>query len=187
MHPSRYRTRLILDLCRTFILPSAVLVFAVQITGKGLGLFTIPLHVFFAIVCAIARDIYSNTVQLKEAKQLGAKPIPRIIGKWPGNIDILLRMMRAFRTSYVLDVYLQLFEEYQCTTLNTRILWVDNIITMDQEHSKFVLATGFHHFWRGRGQKERMEMFLGEGIFNRDDEKWKMVRYQQRQLRITRA
>lgn len=127
MHPSRYRTRLILDLCRTFILPSAVLVFAVQITGKGLGLFTIPLHVFFAIVCAIARDIYSNTVQLKEAKQLGAKPIPRIIGKWPGNIDILLRMMRAFRTSYVLDVYLQLFEEYQCTTLNTRILWVDNV------------------------------------------------------------
>lgn len=61
---------------------------------------------------------------------------------------------------------------------------------MDQEHAKFVLATGFRHFWRGRAQKERMcviiyfctentilsfklfdrETFLGEGIFNRDDE-----------------
>jgi hypothetical protein len=30
------------------------------------------------------------------------------------------------------------------------------IISMDQEHSKFVLATGFHHFWRGYAQKERM-------------------------------
>jgi hypothetical protein len=27
---------------------------------------------------------------------------------------------------------------------------------MDQEHAKFVLATGFRHFWRGRAQKERM-------------------------------
>ncbi|KAJ3512593.1 hypothetical protein NLJ89_g3431 [Agrocybe chaxingu] len=84
--------------------------------------------------------------------------------------------MRAFKTSYVLDVYLQLFEEYQCTTLNTRILWRDNIISMDQEHAKFVLATGFHRFSRGRSQKERLELFLGEGIFNRDDEMWKMHR-----------
>lgn len=27
---------------------------------------------------------------------------------------------------------------------------------MDEEHIKFILATGFHHFWRGRRQKERM-------------------------------
>jgi hypothetical protein len=38
-------------------------------------------------------------------------------------------MMHAFTTSYVLDVYLQLFEEYQCTTLNLRILWRDNVGT----------------------------------------------------------
>ncbi|KIK65139.1 hypothetical protein GYMLUDRAFT_39531 [Collybiopsis luxurians FD-317 M1] len=85
-------------------------------------------------------------------------------------------MLRAFKTSYILDVYLQLFEEYQCTTLNTRILWTDNIITMDQEHIKFVLSTGFEHFWRGTRQKERMERFLGQGIFNRDDEMWRMHR-----------
>jgi hypothetical protein len=30
------------------------------------------------------------------------------------------------------------------------------IITMDQEHTKFVLATGFQRFWRGPAQKERM-------------------------------
>ena len=57
---------------------------------------------------------------------------------------------------------------------------------MDHEHTKFVLATGFEHFWRGYAQKERMwvisvektflswqvvvrENFLGVGIFNRDD------------------
>jgi len=29
---------------------------------------------------------------------------------------------------------------------------------MDQEHAKFVLATGFHKFWRGALQKERMSV-----------------------------
>lgn len=58
--------------------------------------------------------------------------------------------------SYLLDVYLDLFKEYRCTTLNLRILWVDQIITMDQEHVKFLLATGFDKFWRGNLQKERM-------------------------------
>ncbi|KAF9004996.1 cytochrome P450 monooxygenase CYP63 [Cyathus striatus] len=158
MDPSFYRTRLLLDLSRTFLFPelflSAALYFSPwQPRGRILSIF---LHGSFVAVWATA--------------------IPRVVGKWPGNIDVLLKMMRAFKTSYVLDVYLQLFEEYQCTTLNTRILWSDNIISMDQEHAKFVLATGFQHFHRGKYQKERMETFLGEGIFNRDDQKWKMHR-----------
>ncbi|TFY66527.1 hypothetical protein EVG20_g4563 [Dentipellis fragilis] len=102
--------------------------------------------------------------------------IPRVVGKWPGNIDLLLHMLRAGKTSYIQQVYLALFEEYQCTTLNTRILWMDQIITMDSQHMKFILATGFEHFWRGKAQKERFAKFVGNGIFNRDDEMWKMHR-----------
>lgn len=60
--------------------------------------------------------------------------IPHVVGKWPGNIDILLRMMKAFKTAYILDVYLDLFEEYQCTTLNTRILWVDQVCATAVRH-----------------------------------------------------
>ncbi|KAI0086757.1 cytochrome P450 [Irpex rosettiformis] len=47
---------------------------------------------------------------------------------------------------------------------------------MDESHMKSILSTGFNHFWRGRRQKERMEKFLGDGIFNRDDEDWKKHR-----------
>lgn len=32
---------------------------------------------------------------------------------------------------------------------------------MDEEHMKFVLATGFNNFWRGRRQKERMWVGFG--------------------------
>ncbi|KAJ8515461.1 hypothetical protein ONZ45_g7112 [Pleurotus djamor] len=176
MHPSRYRTRLLLDLTRVFLVPSLTLRLILLASETSLGKLTVPIYVAWTIGWAIVKGIRTNVKQGREASQLGARPIPRVQGKWPGNIDVLLRMMKAFKTSYVCDVYLQLFEEYQSTTLNTRILWCDTIITMDQEHSKFVLATGFQQFWRGRNQKERMEMFLGEGIFNRDDELWKMHR-----------
>ncbi|KAL0948004.1 hypothetical protein HGRIS_010626 [Hohenbuehelia grisea] len=176
MHPRHYRTRLFLDFCRALGLPSVALSALLWSTDTHLHWCLLPLaYLAFAITWAIGKGARNNLLQSREACQLDARPIPRVVGKWPGNIDVLLRMLKAFRTSYVLDVYLQLFEEYHCTTLNTRILWCDNIITMDQEHSKFVLATGFQQFWRGRNQKERMEMFLGEGIFNRDDEMWKMV------------
>ncbi|KAG6837575.1 hypothetical protein H0H93_006989 [Arthromyces matolae] len=121
-------------------------------------------------------DFSCHPRELHGPHRLGAKPIPRVVGKWPGNVDVLLKMLKAFKTAYVVDVYLQLFEEYQSTTLNLYILWADQIITMDHEHTKFILATGFNHFWRGYAQKERMENFLGLGIFNRDDEVWKMHR-----------
>ncbi|KAF8063490.1 cytochrome P450 monooxygenase CYP63 [Lyophyllum atratum] len=176
MNPARYRVRLCLDLCRTIVLPVLVLSVVLRFFQTRLGSFAVPVHLGFVIAWASAKGAISKRLQDREAARLGAKSIPRIVGKWPGNIDILVKMLKAFKTSYVLDVYLKLFEEYECTTLNTRILWSDHIISMDQEHAKFVLATGFRHFWRGRAQKERMETFLGEGIFNRDDDVWKMHR-----------
>ncbi|KAF8811334.1 cytochrome P450 monooxygenase CYP63 [Phlegmacium glaucopus] len=176
MNPANYRARFLLDLFRVFILPIVVLSLVLSALHCRPGFFSIPLHLVFILSWAIVKGAYEESRHDRDAKSLGAKAIPRVVGKWPGNVDLLFRMMRAFDSSYILDVYLQLFEEYQCTTLNLRILWCDNIITMDQEHSKFVVATGFQYFWRGDSQKERLESFLGEGIFNRDDEKWKLHR-----------
>ncbi|KAJ7320810.1 cytochrome P450 monooxygenase CYP63 [Mycena albidolilacea] len=177
MQPGQYRIRLSCDLCRAIVFPSVSLWVALKFLGIHLGpILFLPAYFVFLVLWAVVKRTLENLRHARTAQQLGAQPIRRVVGKWPGNIDILLRMVKAFKTSYVLDVYLQLFEEYQCTTLNTRILWVDHVITMDQQHSKFVLSTGFGHFWRGHSQKERMETFLGEGIFNRDDEMWKMHR-----------
>lgn len=184
MNTARYRIRLCRDICRTIFFPVFVLSLVLNFTQTQLGLLTIPSHVLFVVLWASLKGALSNLIQDREARRLGAKHIPRIVGKWPGNIDILLNMLRAFKTSYVLDVYLDLFEEYQCTTLNTRILWTDNvsfvvprgfmfegdvclyqIISMDQEHAKFVLATGFRHFWRGIAQKERMFDLIHTNVF----------------------
>ncbi|KAJ7726285.1 cytochrome P450 monooxygenase CYP63 [Mycena maculata] len=177
MKPACYRLRLLSDICRAVVLPCACLWLALKFLNVHLGpIISFPFYLNFFILWAVVTRFLANFVHTRTARQFGAQPIPQVVGKWPGNIDVLLRMMKAFKTSYVLDVYLQLFEEYQCTTLNMRILWRDTIITMDQQHSKFILSTGFANFWRGHSQKERMETFLGQGIFNRDDEMWKMHR-----------
>ncbi|KAF9484616.1 cytochrome P450 monooxygenase CYP63 [Pholiota conissans] len=176
MNPSNYRARLLRDIFQDWVVPPFCLRFALSMLGYELGYLTIPMHIIFIMLWATVKSAITAAKRAREARSLNARPIPCAVGKLPGNIDILIKMMVAFKTSYVLDVYLQLFEEYQCTTLNLRLLWRDNIISMDQEHTKFILATGFQWFWRGRSQKERMELFLGEGIFNRDDEIWKMHR-----------
>ncbi|KAF8629726.1 hypothetical protein AX15_003304 [Amanita polypyramis BW_CC] len=170
MDPANYRLRLLLDLSRIILAPSLALTTIARIADWHLGWHSLPAYLSFIILWSFIRGKWILWSQHQEAQRMGAAPIPRVVGKWPGNIDVLLRMLRDFRDSYILDPYLHLFQEYESTTLNLRILWTDTIITMDQQHAKFVLSTGFHHFWRGRKQKERMETFLGQGIFNRDDE-----------------
>ena len=127
MKPRSYRIRLLSDLLQVIGVPVCLLSVFVSIFRYRLGPLSIPIHLAFILLLATLKGVYSETRQDSEALSLGARPIPRVVGKWPGNVDILLRMMGAFKTSYVLDVYLQLFEEYQSTTLNLRILWRDNV------------------------------------------------------------
>ncbi|KAF9220585.1 cytochrome P450 monooxygenase CYP63 [Gyrodon lividus] len=173
---ANFRTRIINDILRAVVVPPLALSALTHLWHIRLGWWSSPAYILAIVLVAIARIQYSELVQRREAKQLGAKLIPRVVGKWPGNIDVMLKVKKAFASSYIYNPYLELFEEYQCTTLNTRFLWMDNIISMDEEHTKYVLATGFNHFWRGTAQRERLESFLGDGIFNRDDQMWKSHR-----------
>ncbi|KAH9923790.1 cytochrome P450 [Amylocystis lapponica] len=176
-HPdSFYRARFLKDVFHGCVVPSVALFILLSSAHVHLGLLTFPFYVFFIFILRIGKAWYSDNKNASDARRLGARPIPRVVGKWPGNIDLVLELQRASRTSYPGSFYLSLFEQYQSTTLNIKFLWQDLIITMDREHTKYVFATGFDKFSRGRGQKERMENFLGEGIFNRDGEEWKTHR-----------
>ncbi|OCH86929.1 cytochrome P450 [Obba rivulosa] len=177
MHPdSQYRLRLLKDLVCIFVTPAAVLSTGLRLANVRLGILVAPAYVLCTFAWVCGTSLYFDSINRREAQRLGARPIPQVVGKWPGNVDILLRMLKTIPTSYYGSFYLSLFEEYHSTTLNLKLLWRDMIITMDSEHSKYILSTGFSHFWRGRRQKERFETFLGEGIFNRDDQVWKTHR-----------
>lgn len=127
MHPKHYRVRIFFDICRGFVFPVASLWLVVFLENIQLGRATIPCYILAIMLWAGARVYYSDFIQSRETKRLGARPIPCVVGRLPGNIDILFYMMRSFKTSYLFNTYLDLFEQYQSTTLNLRILWEDQV------------------------------------------------------------
>lgn len=127
MHPKHYRIRLLFDICHGFASPIACVSFAAFLKNIRLGYATIPCHILAVVLWVGARILYADFIQWREMKRLCARPIPRVAGKWPGNVDILFSMMRSYKTSYLVDTYLELFEKYQSTTLNLRILWADQV------------------------------------------------------------
>lgn len=135
LNPKFYRTRLLLDVLRIFALPIVMLEELCRFCGIRLGFLKAPSYLIAIVFFGFIRNVLYDIRQAREAQRLNAKPIPRIKGKWPGNIDVLFRMMKAFKTAYLMDVYLELFQEYKCTTLNTRILWVDQVSFLDCRHS----------------------------------------------------
>ena len=132
MHPdSFYRVRLFKDFIRIVVVPSTTLFILTRIAEVRLGLWTVPAYFAFIFTWAYTRLQLADWVQQREARRMGARPIPRVHGKWPGNADIYLQLLRAYATTYVGSFYLKLFEEYQTTTLNLRLLWQDFVSVSD--------------------------------------------------------
>lgn len=134
------------------------------------ALYVLAVPTFWSI-----RNVVKHALQVGEAKRMGAKMVPRVKGRWPGNIDIMIQMVLSLKTGYVGELIGELSEEYG-HTFNMRFLWDDLIVTVDHEVIKYVLATGFSSFVKGPRQQARMESFLGDGIFNRDGDLWKFHR-----------
>ncbi|KAF8573587.1 cytochrome P450 [Ramaria rubella] len=132
---------------------------------------------FIGVAYLYLQVIYESYQQSSAAFSLNATPIPRVVGKWPGNLDIMLRMVQNLKKGYPMQVFADLFEQYNCQTLNLRVLWDDVIITIDESNVKFMLTgPSFPWFPKGYWWQERMECFLGNGIFNSDGEIWQMHR-----------
>ncbi|KAL5632233.1 hypothetical protein ACGC1H_000286 [Rhizoctonia solani] len=121
------------------------------------------------------RNTVRDVMRAREANRLGARIVPIVKAKWPGNIDLLIKLVTSTHNGYVAEVWDELAKEYG-TTFNTRLLWSDLIVTIDHDVIKYMLATGFNSFGKGPIQQARLESFLGDGIFNRDGELWKFHR-----------
>lgn len=124
---ANFRLRILKDIFQALVVPPALVSLCHRTLNLSFGWWLIPAYLLAIAFAAFIRVQYSDFVQAREARQLGARPIPRVVGKWPGNIDVMLKFKKALASQYIYEPYLELFEEYQCTTLNTRFLWVDNV------------------------------------------------------------
>jgi hypothetical protein len=125
-----YRKRILISLARSLLVPPLVTYFALPLAWRSLSPWlSFPLVLLSIPLTICLRSYYTLWVQDREAARLGAQPITRVRGRWPGNIDVVLRLVKSFESGYVLQCFADLFEEYGCTTLNTRFLWDDQVST----------------------------------------------------------
>ncbi|KAI0271299.1 cytochrome P450 [Gloeopeniophorella convolvens] len=172
-----YRKRILLSLCKALIAPPLLTLLALQWACRSLSLWaSFPLALLSIPITITLRSHYTLLSQDREAARMGAQPITRVRGRWPGNLDIVLRLVKSFESGYVLQGFADLFEEYDCTTLNTRFFWDDQIISMDGQVFRFVALTGFPHFEKGILWHERIDKLLGTGLFNAEGNRWRIGR-----------
>jgi len=51
----------------------------------------------------------------------------RVKGKLPGNVDIIVRLFANNDSGYLYDLFMELFEQCQSTTINLRIFGIDKV------------------------------------------------------------
>lgn len=127
MNAPNYRLWIILALLRVFVVPPLIVIFLYQI-GGDVSFRVISFLVVLSIpISIVVRSQLDTHLQHRQARQLGAKPITCVVGKLPGNIDIMFGMVKAFKEGYVMEGFSDLFEKHHSNILNTRILWNDQV------------------------------------------------------------
>ncbi|KAJ7853718.1 cytochrome P450 monooxygenase CYP63 [Mycena olivaceomarginata] len=172
-----YRRRILVSLVKALFLPPLLSLIVIHlVAGFQLNGFVMMTAILSIPLTISARSYISLWAQDSAARKLGATVIPRVKGKWPGNLDVALRVVKSFEEGYVLQIFADLLHEYHTTTVNTRLFWDDQMITMDESVVKFVSSTGFSHFEKGILWHERIDKLLGTGLFNAEGDLWKTGR-----------
>ncbi|PCH39905.1 cytochrome P450 monooxygenase pc-1 [Wolfiporia cocos MD-104 SS10] len=113
--------------------------------------------------------------QKQEMGELGAVEAPVHQGKWPGNLDLMLQMLKQAKEGYPQDNVARHVREHGLVYQIT-IMGESRIVTSDPNHMKAILATDFQSFEKGDFFRRQMSSVLGTGVFNSDGDLWKFHR-----------
>ncbi|KAF8313151.1 cytochrome P450 [Cantharellus anzutake] len=170
-----YRVQLILELAKDFIPPlliaSLLLSFLPSLLTDGLFLQSLW-RLSICIAYWTVNVKYTDWKNGNEAKKTGGVYLPRLKGKWPGNLDIALSLAKFSEEGYVLESFERLFASPgggdEVTTFNLGTLWRDTYVTRDHRVMQAVLATEFDNFWKGPEFRMRTRRSFGDGIGGAD-------------------
>ncbi|KAI5450415.1 Protein kinase alk2 [Naganishia albida] len=105
-----------------------------------------------------------------------AVPVPRVRGRWPLNLDVMVDWMRSSKGEYLGEGMIAKLEQTYGKTMNTRVLGEDSIITTSAVHIAHILGPAFTAFDKGPKWKERVDEMIGDGVFGSDGDLWRFHR-----------
>ncbi|KAG2131952.1 cytochrome P450 [Suillus cothurnatus] len=114
-----------------------------------------------------AHVLMDGRLQQRKANRLGARLVPHVQGKWPGNLDKIVNMVLRNENEY-LGRPIEDEMKVLGPTVNLRFLWEDLIVTTEPQHIKTILATDFDNYVKGAKFREAADSVLGTGVFNSD-------------------
>lgn len=150
---NNYRLSLLVIVLRVFVVPcllaQAVLALSIVPTVhdaiKWLVVYPLSIALYWSV-----RNTLWTLHDTRDAARRGAHLIPKVHGRWPGGLDLMLYFALEAENGYGTLEFRKFFEDRGATTLNFQMLWHDFIMTIDEGHIKHVLATGFNHFEKGQ-------------------------------------
>ncbi|KAF7291171.1 hypothetical protein MIND_01260400 [Mycena indigotica] len=167
-------------LTRQLVFPATLVIFVHRASTRS-GLLRIPLATaivgtFFArIGLFILRNVVANIQHRREARRLGARPLPYLSGKKFGNFDFIERILHEAEHGYLGDE-LRAVQAKLGQIVNIWPLWENHIFTTEPAHIQAILATDFNNNIKGERFKNGMESVLGTGVFNSDGDLWSFHR-----------
>ncbi|KAF5393251.1 hypothetical protein D9757_000767 [Collybiopsis confluens] len=136
---------------------------------------------FLALSAVSIPALFAFLILLRDARHrwhaaaLGARMVPKVRGKWIGNLDILKMMLDNHYRGYPADGLWEATEA-RGPVFNMNILWDNMVFTSQPEHIQLILATDFNNYVKGERFQKNMSAMLGIGVFNSDGNMWKFHR-----------
>uniref|UniRef100_A0A0W0FZY7 SET domain-containing protein n=1 Tax=Moniliophthora roreri TaxID=221103 RepID=A0A0W0FZY7_MONRR len=138
------------------------------------------LYILAAALClpayAMTASVLKEDRQRREANTMGARLAPKVKGKWPGNVDIIVEALQKFRFGYPGERHQAMMNKLGSPCFNLALLGGDILFTCEPEHIQQILATNFNSYEKGETFRKELATVLGVGVFNANGDMWKFHR-----------
>jgi hypothetical protein len=122
--------------------------------------------------CAGVNAFWASRRHARQARVRGCRACPSFPTKYPGGIDVLVRLAQADQRDRIPQETRTLHQEGGRPTYRQTVLGQTNIVTNDPKNIQAVLATQFHDFELGPRRRNIFSPLLGVGIFTADGKAW---------------
>ncbi|KAJ7183187.1 cytochrome P450 [Mycena filopes] len=157
---------------RIVVVPAICIFLARGVANATLGLaisveFVFRVSVGGLVSYTVGRAVAKSVYERFHAYSLGARFAPKVTGRWPGNIDVLRKILQIYETGYLGDGFYGMVESLG-PVFELTLLWSPLLFTVSPEHVQIILATDFNNYVKGKRFRSAMNSVLGDGVFNSD-------------------
>ncbi|KAI0916862.1 hypothetical protein AcW1_007802 [Taiwanofungus camphoratus] len=147
-----------------------------QLSGARISSWTLALSCVASLpIFYWIRALYSYVQEELGIRTLGAVRVPKVKGKYPGSLDLILKRLKQGKDGYPYEPLDGLTRQYG-KIFNVKSMGENKFVTCDPTHFKIILSTDFNGWEKGDRFRRQMGSVLGSGVFNSDGEMWKFHR-----------